>query len=79
METEWGLDNKPPFLYYIYTMNKKELGSLTYSSEEVLNLTIRNLESQIADAEREKILLEGKISALQSTLTNMKYMRSHRQ
>ncbi len=59
-------------------MNKHDLGPLTYSPEDVLNLMERNLQNQIDDAEREKILLEGKISALRSTLTNLKHMKNHR-
>lgn len=60
-------------------MKKEDIGAPTYSPEEVLNLTENNLEIQIADAEREKILLEGKISALKSTLSNLRWMRKHRQ
>jgi len=60
-------------------MNNEKLGPLTYTGEDVLNNLENNLAYQIADAEREKILLEGKISALQATLTNVKYMRNHRQ
>jgi hypothetical protein len=59
-------------------MKKEDLGFLTYTPEQVIEQTLAAIGGQLADLERERILMDGRIEALRSIRDNMEYMKNHR-
>lgn len=59
-------------------MLKEELGTPTYTAETVVVQTLANITAQLADLDRERTIIEGKIEALRNIKYNIEYMKNHR-
>lgn len=47
-----------------------------FTGNEIVQKTIESLQYQIQELEREELILKGKKEALQTTLTNMSYLKN---
>jgi hypothetical protein len=45
-----------------------------YTPQQIVDHTISNIKEQISDYEREQIVIQGKIAALENIMGNMNYM-----